>query len=910
MNPCLPALYIRRSLPALLVLIGALIFGLAVAAKAQAQWSRESLAIDGSQFSVDHELRLLPDGTAVMFASTDGSNAPLRLLRRPVGGKATVAPAFPTSIASKSSSDDLRFSQPDAAGNLLIYRAKSGDHGSALLGPTASPGTLSLAPHNQITALSMSQSGAAAAIMSTGSDAHVSFRPAGTASTFDALRPLDKMGNQRSYSAGITLDPDGGVFVVYQTQQGSGLFQTYAPPGGDFGPASLLPVPEESIESGGMEKQYAQSTNGHVIFTWSEYQQSGANWKVRAYAMIRKPGGLLGPKKLIASAVEGSGKTASVTSQGITDDGTAFAAILESDMNTRCPVTNIDGDSGMALAILAPGGASWTRIQGQKTWPKRTDFGPIVTAGNMVAVGRLDTTDSGPRCESGLGTTSSVSVHRGKGASVGSAELLNSQDTVNQNIVRIQGLAVNAVGQVSAMTRAPSSPSFAWFLHSHDARYDADPDMPSQILKSPGRIKISGKTLVATRYRVALPTVCVTAGPGDKVACVVNANITSAHEALARVKGAISTASASAKKAAKKKGKRGKKVKRQVSLGKVKARVAPGKTKRIVIKLNAKAKKALKRVKVIPVTLKVTITKRGANKRVITRKMKLRAAVPKKKARGKSKGRGKASASAIAAASAANPQPTITLVKAKARPVVPIDVNRYAYTDRIELACRGKATPLMAGWSSPDGSAGSVSVNTYSDRTSFNLMMVAPARAGKFKSWVTCLNRNLKTKYRYGKPAGERVSRVSCAKNQVALGLPVRNAPYYDKNVYSRPIGTNSWETNEGKYATAQVLCVARRAMKSVKLIEKVARFKPGSRTVKVSANCKGGRSPISWGFESDTMPDNTWHGGTNPVAAPLISTANRQGKRGWSLTFFTPDGNSAVKPSRVALHLTCAKPR
>lgn len=252
----------------------------------------------------------------------------------------------------------------------------------------------------------------------------------------------------------------------------------------------------------------------------------------------------------------------------------------------------------------------------------------------------------------------------------------------------------------------------------------------------------------------------------------------------------------------------------------------------------------------------------------------------------------------------------ITLARAKPVRVVPIEINRYAYTDRVELSCRGKSTPLMAGWSTPEGSVGSVYIDTYSDETTLGLMMVAPARAGSFKGSVTCLNRSLKTSYKTGKQADEKVSRVACSKKQVAIGMPVRNAPYYDKNVYSRPVGANGWETNEGKYAAAQVLCLPKRSMRAIKLVKRSAGFTAGARTAKVSATCKGGRAPISWGFESDAMPENTWSGGSNPVMAPLISKATRQGKKGWALTFFTPDGEPAVTQGRVALHLTCAKPR
>src|SRR6218665_4051042 len=141
-----------------------------------------------------------------------------------------------------------------------------------------------------------------------------------------------------------------------------------------------------------------------------------------------------------------------------------------------------------------------------------------------------------------------------------------------------------------------------------------------------------------------------------------------------------------------------------------------------------------------------------------------------------------AGASAPAADAA---KPKITVSKAKAVKVIPISVNRFAYTDRVYVSCRGKATPLMIGWSSPDGSIGSAFPATVGLKTEYVMTMVAPAREGSFKGSVTCLNRRLETTLRQGRDADGGVSRTSCSKGQLALGMPVRNAPYYDKNVRS-----------------------------------------------------------------------------------------------------------------------------
>src|SRR5690606_23726900 len=105
-----------------------------------------------------------------------------------------------------------------------------------------------------------------------------------------------------------------------------------------------------------------------------------------------------------------------------------------------------------------------------------------------------------------------------------------------------------------------------------------------------------------------------------------------------------------------------------------------------------------------------------------------------------------------------------------------------------------------------------------------------------FKATLSCLNRKLFTKSKRGKSAGQGVSRVTCSKRQVAIGMPVANAPYYTKNVFSRPIGSRGWETNEGIYATAKVLCVAKRSMRAVKTISRRAPFKQGATNTKISA--------------------------------------------------------------------------
>ncbi len=265
---------------------------------------------------------------------------------------------------------------------------------------------------------------------------------------------------------------------------------------------------------------------------------------------------------------------------------------------------------------------------------------------------------------------------------------------------------------------------------------------------------------------------------------------------------------------------------------------------------------------------------------------------------------------AAAAEPADAAKPKVSLVKARAVTVIPIEINRFAYTDRVYLNCRGNSTPLMVGWSSPSGTVGAVSPYTYGAKSSLQVMMVAPAHKGKFKASVACLNRNLYTKTKKGSTSPGEVSRVSCSKRQVAIGMPVNNAPYYTENVFSRPVGSRGWEANDGYYSSASVFCVAKKSMRAIKTVKSSVPFKAGTATTKVSARCKGGRVPISWGFESDHMPKNEQLGASLMVSAPLISQSKRQGRTGWSLTFFTPDGKPAVEQGRVAIHLTCAKPR
>jgi hypothetical protein len=623
---------------------GVLAVGAALAPSAAAWGPREDAPVlESSIIQPGSGLTLREDGSAVYLARglDVASNDVNQLVARPPGGPAAFASPFPSGFGQYVSSNSLYLSPMDAAGNLLVYRTPD-PKGLAFLAPGADPAGAAIEPlANQITEIDLAPSGEAAAIVSLGSTAGVSFRAAGPGRTFDAPRMLDRMGAMRSYGLGITLDSDGGVFVVYRTEQDTGILQTYAPPGGDFGPAVQLDAPATINDV--PHFHYAQSTNGHGLLVWSENVADNSN-RDEVWAATREPGGLLGPKSLVAEKAAADWLV-DVSSAGITDDGSQYVGIFDADPVSGCP-GNADLDRGGAIAQRS-GNGPWDLTEEVGAWPNTSTIGAIATAGNTVGVIVQKDDDTGPRCESTEGS-SRLEVRLGQGGSLGGSTTIASES--GSGSVGVDGFAVNAGGSAILLSDEPSGPGdwkrFIYFHQPGDVRQGGPgsggggggPVPSAKPLPAPGKIVLSGRKLVSRDGEVPFEASCARLGPGDKVYCRVEAIL------LEQVKRETGRGSAAAKQ--KGKPKQGKAKKGKPKPPKVLARgkqvtVPAGKTKTVKLKLNKLGGKKLKRGGGrTPATLRVTIRK-GANTATIERKVTLEAGKSKKPGKGKAKGKRK-----------------------------------------------------------------------------------------------------------------------------------------------------------------------------------------------------------------------------------------------------------------------------
>lgn len=247
----------------------------------------------------------------------------------------------------------------------------------------------------------------------------------------------------------------------------------------------------------------------------------------------------------------------------------------------------------------------------------------------------------------------------------------------------------------------------------------------------------------------------------------------------------------------------------------------------------------------------------------------------------------------------------VKLTTAKAKPVKLIGTSEYLYASdaRVWFECRRGTKPLIVGWSGPNAPVAIIYSHVYNSDGQMALAVRKPVRSGSFKSFAICASGPIAAKAKQAKGT------VKCSAKQIAIGVPIDAGPYYKGDVFSKPVGTRGRTNNEGGYGGAKVICVSKKAFKRVNLSKSTAAFRPGARTATVTATCKGGRVPISWGFEAPAMKGNTWATDTASVVTPLIGKSVKRGKAGWSLTFFTPDGKGATEAAKVTLHLTCAVP-
>jgi hypothetical protein len=584
-------------------------------------WVRESVPAVGGFFQDNSSLSVLPDGS-VRYIGAVGSSNPYtdRLVVRPPAGPVGFAAPFPTAFGQDSSSNILFLSPQDGAGNQLVVR-ESSPYGTAFLAAGGDPAAVAVAPIEQVTQIDLAPSGEAAAIVSGGSEAFLRFRSAGPGGAFDAARELDRAGNDRSFGFAVTVDPDGGVYVIYETQQDEVLLQAYAPPGQPFNAPVPIDVDDLTLNLG--DFRYGQSSNGHGTFAWDE-STGGDNNSEEVWAMTRVPGGLLGDKKLIATARAGG--SVSVHEAAATDDGAAYVAYLDSGP-IACPNNYRFG--GSVLAVKGPGGA-WSKLNEPTTGNARSTVERIETAGNTVGVLTSRLAYPSNIC-SDKDPTSTLEVQLGQGASLGPAQTIAGETIVsgtNTTIMRPVGFAVNAGGAAAALVNEPldAKNNQAPFLY-YQAGGAVPPPPPGPPLKAPGKIQISGKKLTARGSKTAFKTTCVRLpGEGAKLFCTVGALLL-LEEKLGGKKAKVS--------AAKKP-----KVKLKVIATSKQVKIPVGKTKEVELTLNKLGKQKLKAAKKagLKVTLKVTIKRAGYATNTIEKKLKLVAAKAKK---GKGKGGGK-----------------------------------------------------------------------------------------------------------------------------------------------------------------------------------------------------------------------------------------------------------------------------
>jgi hypothetical protein len=236
----------------------------------------------------------------------------------------------------------------------------------------------------------------------------------------------------------------------------------------------------------------------------------------------------------------------------------------------------------------------------------------------------------------------------------------------------------------------------------------------------------------------------------------------------------------------------------------------------------------------------------------------------------------------------------------------------YASGETVWAKCKGSGTPLMLGWSGVRAPVAIMYANNLEKSKILGFAMRRTlGRGATVKTRVLCARGKVKAKVKYSTSG-----KVNCGKGRVAIGVPINGGPYWVTRVTSVPVGTRGWRSKEGdsKYTQTVAICVASSAFRSVKVVSKRARFKVGSDTTRVTATCRKGTQPISWGYEADVIDGNRWQtpnpGLAAAMAVPFVSSAMAKGRTGWSLTFATPDAKPARSAAALELVITCAKPR
>lgn len=233
-------------------------------------------------------------------------------------------------------------------------------------------------------------------------------------------------------------------------------------------------------------------------------------------------------------------------------------------------------------------------------------------------------------------------------------------------------------------------------------------------------------------------------------------------------------------------------------------------------------------------------------------------------------------------------------------------VDVYDVHERASAFCGKGGTPLTAGWTDAGAPVSSVrsllnSINSYVE-----VNVRRPMAAGRIRAYAVCAKGPVKAKIKSADGAT-----VSCGR-KLAIGVPLTSTwPYHEQAHEAKLLDKSRWTTSV-PYSDATATCVASSAFGKRKAVRRSTKFVVGRQTASVKATCAGERRPIGWGFAAPVLIGNAWDSAdtSSRITVPFVSAATPAGKRGWKLTFRTPDGKGATTPAQVTLHLTCAVPR
>jgi len=231
----------------------------------------------------------------------------------------------------------------------------------------------------------------------------------------------------------------------------------------------------------------------------------------------------------------------------------------------------------------------------------------------------------------------------------------------------------------------------------------------------------------------------------------------------------------------------------------------------------------------------------------------------------------------------------------------------YDVDERITPFCGQKGgTPIAAGWTDAGAPVSSIETVFNSTNPYLAISTRRPMASATIRPLAICAKGKINATVK-SKDSGT----VSCGR-KLAIGIPLTSTwPYNEQATEAKPVGKHGWTTN-ALDSDSTAICVAVRAFAKVKTVKGTKSFVVGANSATARATCPGKRRPLGWGFSAPTMDGNAWDSSdtTSRMTVPFVSGAGPAGKRGWKLTFRTPNGQGAAATAQVALHLTCGVPR